>query len=204
MKSIELLLEEYKIVAEISEKYFDRMYSTINFVLIYYGTILTIVFTMNDKYEFNISLFTYFLPVGTYILGLLYVYNSLVLARIGLHSIELEKLIRTYGKYENRQICFWGWNIRSKVKKYNGHFILSYGTVLMFFILAPICDFFIAYEMNGNSWYMNYFAIKLLNISINIGQFVFYIIYILFMLIIIMDCKRISKETTQKIQGYYL
>ena len=46
MKSIELLLEEYKIISDIAEKYFDRMYSTINFVLIYYGAILTIVFNI--------------------------------------------------------------------------------------------------------------------------------------------------------------
>lgn len=204
MKSIELLLEEYKIVAEISEKYFDRMYLTINFVLIYYGAILTIVFTKNNKYEFNIFMFTYFLPVGTYILGLLYAYNSLVLARVGLHSIEIEKLIIAYGTFENNQKCFLGWNIRSKSKKYNGHFILSYGTVLMFFILSPICDFFIAYELNDSKWFINYFNMKLLNTSINVGQFVFYIIYMMFMLIIIMNCKKIGRETNEKIRGYYL
>ena len=71
MKSIELLLEEYKIISDIAEKYFDRMYSTINFVLIYYGAILTIVFNIDNKDEFNVILFTYFLPIGTYILGLL-------------------------------------------------------------------------------------------------------------------------------------
>ena len=51
MKSIELLLEEYKIISDIAEKYFDRMYSTINFVLIYYGAILTIVFNIDNKDE---------------------------------------------------------------------------------------------------------------------------------------------------------
>lgn len=204
MKSIELLLEEYKVVVDIGEKYFDRMYSTINFVLAYYGAILTIVFTKTGKYEFNTFLFTYFLPIGTYILGLLYAYNSLVLARIGLHSIELEKLIIAYGTLENNQKCFWGWNIRSKSKKYNGHFTLSYGTVLMFFILAPICDFFIAYEMNGSSWFIKYFSMRLLNEFINVGQLAFYMIYMIFMLTIIRDCKRISKETNKKIQGYYL
>lgn len=76
MKSIELLLEEYKIISDIAEKYFDRMYSTINFVLIYYGAILTIVFNIDNKDEFNVILFTYFLPIGTYILGLLYMYNT--------------------------------------------------------------------------------------------------------------------------------
>lgn len=49
MKSIELLLEEYKIISDIAEKYFDRMYSTINFVLIYYGAILTIVFNIDNR-----------------------------------------------------------------------------------------------------------------------------------------------------------
>ena len=58
MKSIELLLEEYKIISDIAEKYFDRMYSTINFVLIYYGAILTIVFNIDNKDEFNVILFT--------------------------------------------------------------------------------------------------------------------------------------------------
>lgn len=154
--------------------------------------------------EYNTFLFTYFLPVGTCILGLLHAYNSLVLARVGLHSIELEKLIIAYGTLENNQKCFLGWNIRSKSKKYNGHFILSYGTVLIFFILALICDFFIAYELNGSRWCIEYFDISLLNEIINIGQFAFYIIYMIFMLVIIMDCKRISKETNEKIQGYYL
>lgn len=204
MKSIELLLEEYKVISSIAEKYFDRMYSTINFVLIYYGAILTIVFNMNTKFDFNVMLFTYFLPIGTYILGLLYVYNSLVLTRVGLHCVELENLIRTYGVLENSQTCFLGWNIRSKVPKYNGHFILSYGTVLMFFILAPICDFFVAYIINGGNWFINYSELKLLNKIVNIGEFVFYIIYIVFMLIIIVDCQRISNETSKKVQGYYL
>lgn len=81
----------------------------------------------------------------------------------GLHSIEIEKLIIAYGTFENNQKCFLGWNIRSKSKKYNGHFILSYGTVLMFFILSPICDFFIAYELNDSKWFINYFNMKLLN-----------------------------------------
>lgn len=204
MKSIELLLEEYKIISDIAEKYFDRMYSTINFVLIYYGAILTIVFNIDNKDEFNVILFTYFLPIGTYILGLLYMYNSLVLARAGLHCVELEKLINAYGTLENNRKCFGGWNIRAKSKKYNGHFILSYGTVLMFFILAPICDFFVAYEINDGRWFITYTDIKLLNAGTILGQFIFYMIYITFMLIVIWDCKKISKETNEKIQGYFL
>ena len=74
----------------------------------------------------------------------------------------------------------------------------------MFFILSPICDFFIAYELNDSKWFINYFNMKLLNTSINVGQFVFYIIYMMFMLIIIMNCKKIGRETNEKIRGYYL
>ena len=53
-------------------------------------------------------------------------------------------------------------------------------------------------------WFITYTDIKLLNAGINIGQFIFYMIYITFMLIVIWDCKKISKETNEKIQGYFL
>lgn len=183
MDSVEVLLEEYKFLANVGEKYFDRMYSTINFTIIFYGAILTLV--NRDNAQSSMILYQYFLPVGTYILGLFYAYNSYVITRQGYHMIRLEKWIRYYTLNSNNKISFLGWNILSK--KYGGGYILAYGTSLMFFMLAPAFDF--AY-----GWYVN--SYKMFNsLIVFIFPIFFYIIYIIFMSIIIYNIFKMYKMT---------
>lgn len=82
MSSIDVLLEEYKILSEVGEKYFDRLYQTLYFAIIFYGAILAFM-QSNTTLELWYIMFCYFLPIGTYFFGLFYAYNSYVIMRQG-------------------------------------------------------------------------------------------------------------------------
>lgn len=134
MNSLELLLEDYKIIVDIGEKYFDRMYSTLNFVILFYGAILALIYGTDNSAPM-VLIFYYYLPVGTYILGLFYAYNSFAITKQGLYLIKIEKQIKKISRKQYKARCnYLGWNIWAKSKKYNGNYILPYGTSLCFLL----------------------------------------------------------------------
>lgn len=140
MKNYELLLEEYKIGKQVGDCYFRNMYSTVSFTLVMYGVILAASYKVEGDLEWFI--FTFFLPVATYILGLFYAYNSLVITKHSFYFIYLENLIKLSFYEKEKQECkFQGWDVFAK--KYGGGYILTYGTVLSFYVFLPIFDFFL-------------------------------------------------------------
>lgn len=72
-------MEEYKFLVTIGEKYFDRMYSTLNFTILFYGAILALTYGKDNGMP-AVVVYHYFLPIGTYILGLFYAYLVLLSA----------------------------------------------------------------------------------------------------------------------------
>lgn len=200
MGSIELLLEEYRIVVNIGEKYFDRMYATLNFVMLFYGAVLTLMYSATNGARPEL-VFGYLLPVGTYILGLFYAYNSFAVTKQGFHCIRIENLIKQYSEEKNHRCSFIGWNILAKSKKYNGNYILPYGTSLIFFIFAPVFDLIMAVEESSFQVIMDFAKSNFGNLIICILPIVFYCIYLPFMIVIIVNIIKLHYEI-KKIQIY--
>ena len=200
MTSIELLLEEYKIVVNIGEKYFDRMYATLNFVMLFYGAVLTLMYSTDNSASPGF-VFGYLLPVGTYILGLFYAYNSFVITRQGFHCIRIENLLKKYSKEENHRCSFVGWNIMVKSNKYSGNYILPYGTSLIFFIFAPVFDLSMALRELSIQTILDYLTRSFDNFIICILPVIFYILYLIFTITIIINIIKLHYEI-KKIQIY--
>lgn len=200
MKNIELLLEEYKIVVNIGEKYFDRMYATLNFTMLFYGAVLTLAYSENNSASPEL-VFAYLLPIGTYIMGLFYAYNSFVLTRNGYAMVIIEDMIKGYSEKEYKNCSFLGWGILSKSTKYNGDYVLTYGTSLAFFILAPIFDLLMAFYENKFEIIINITNNHGIDIAICILPFVFYLIYFAFMMRIIKNILKLNAEV-KSVQMY--
>ena len=62
----------YDRVNTLVEKYFDRLYATLNFLVMFYGAILAFSYNKMDENVYLIGVFIYLLPVGTYVIGLLF------------------------------------------------------------------------------------------------------------------------------------
>lgn len=193
MDSIGLLLEEYKIVVNIGEKYFDRMYATLNFIMLFYGAVLTLMYNATNSARPEL-VFGYLLPVGTYILGLFYAYNSFAVTKQGLHCIRIENLIKQYSEEENHRRSFIGWNILAKSRKYSGNYILPYGTSLIFFIFAPVFDLIMVLEESSLQAIVDFAKSNFENYIICIFPIVFYCIYLLFMIVIIVNIIKLHYE----------
>lgn len=190
MSSIDVLLEEYKILSEVGEKYFDRLYQTLYFAIIFYGAILAFM-QSNTTLELWYIMFCYFLPIGTYLFGLFYAYNSYVITRQGFCMIELEMRIREEFLYDNGKSGFTGWNIISK--KYGGGYILAYGTSLIFFVIAPIFDYCFGIVKCQFKIINAFTQYKIFNYLYGIFPIIFYITYIIFMIIIISNIVHMYK-----------
>lgn len=190
-QNYELLLEEYKIGKQVSDCYFRNLYSTISFTLVMYGAILVVSNKIDEKTIWCI--FSLFLPIATYILGIFYTYNSLVITKHSFYFIYLEMLIKLSYYEKNRQNCkFQGWDIFAK--KYGGGYILTYGTMLMFYITLPIFDFIYSYSIRNWKISINIFTISPLNSIFSILPFVIYFIYLIIIIYIIINICKIHKE----------
>lgn len=200
MGSIELLLEEYKIVVNIGEKYFDRMYATLNFTMLFYGAVLTLAYSENNSSSPEL-VFAYLLPIGTYIMGLFYGYNSFVLTRNGYAMVIIEDMIKGHSEEEYKNCSFLGWGILSKSTKYNGDYVLTYGTSLAFFILAPIFDLLMAFYENKFEIIINITNNHRIDVVICILPFLFYLIYFAFMMRIIRNILKLNAEV-KNVQVY--
>ena len=115
--NLNMLMEEYKFIEEIGEKYFSYMYSCINYTFLFYGAALTLFQSLlreNSDSLLTVTVFLYLLPVFTYVLGLLYAYNSVAISKQGFFMIRIENDIielnrrLRFGKYLH------GWNILAK------------------------------------------------------------------------------------------
>lgn len=183
MSNVNILLEEYKNGIEIGEGYANRSYNIIYFSFILYGTVIALSVNVQKEYLLQL-IYLYLLPISTYIVGLLYMYNSFVLMRQGYYMIRIEMLIKlNFYKENNTECYFQGWNILSKL--FGGGYILAYGTALIFFITLPIFDFICGFCARNWKLIGNISNIKILNVILNILPYIMFLIYVLFALIII-------------------
>lgn len=129
-------------------------------------------------------IYFYFLPVISYILGLFYIYNSFVIMRQSYHMIRLEMLIRLSFYEENGRECnMQGWNIFSKY--YDGHYILAYGTVIIFYFALPIFDFLYGFNLREWQIYIKLTNYKVINMILIYLPFVLYFCFLIFAILII-------------------
>lgn len=190
MDLMQVLMEEYKMLGQVGEKYFDRLYQSLYFTIVFYGAVLAVM-KSEDNEKFWFIIFCYFLPIGTFLFGLFYAYNSYVIARQGLCMIRLEKMIREQSLCAYKNAGFAGWNILSK--KYAGNYKLAYGTSLMFFVFAPVFDYILGIGKSDFKWIINFTSITGLNILYSIFPILFYVVYVIFMIIMIKNMLIINK-----------
>ena len=94
--NLDLLMGEYKLGEEIGGKYFSYMYSCISYTFLFYGTAILVFYYLITNREGNsysivyFALFYYLLPVSTYVFGLFYAYNAVVISRQGYYMIQIE------------------------------------------------------------------------------------------------------------------
>ena len=135
------LMAEYKIGEEIEGKYFSYMYSCINYTFLFYGAAIVVFYNLfntpnNEKNSMvYFAIFYYLLPISTYIFGLFYAYNAVVICRQGYYMIKIENDIIKLNNEMNFSYPLHGWDRLSKTLP--SGYILPYGTMLMFYLGIP-------------------------------------------------------------------
>ncbi len=197
--NIELQLKNYSIFEDRSKQYFTYLYNIIQFTLLYYAAMLVILnaFTgtqsFTERVTFSLIAF-YTLPVVSYILGLFYCYNSLVLYRIGEKQIEIEKKVMKLAKREKIEFSFSDWAQDAKDRKYNSIFILPYGSALMFYILVPLC-IIVIFDVLIKWTYDTFFWVAQVVVPL-----ILWIIYLVFMVKIIKKMFEIKNKINKQKQ----
>lgn len=136
----DLHVKNYSFFAERTKLFFTNIYNTIHFTIIFYGGMLVLLNafagykTEVQRITFTLLVF-YAIPGITYILGLFYGFNSLHLYRLGKEEINIENQIESLAKDNGFNFSFSKWEHKTKQ---NLGFHLAYGTMLMFYILAPL------------------------------------------------------------------
>ena len=133
----ELMIRDYQLVMETGEKCFNRMYSTLNFLIIYYGAVLY-VGLQSAMLPDRLLIFLYALPFPTYLLGLFYCYNLVSLMRSTLYLTRLENAMHAVPDGPMPADVF-RWS--DFCNRHSSRRTLVYGTGLMAFVLAPIILF---------------------------------------------------------------
>lgn len=190
--NISVLMNEYNNGISIGEGYANRTYNILYFTLITYAGVMVLSFQEKILIQQEMIYF-FFLPVISYILGLFYVYNSFVIMRQSYYMIRLEILIRLSFYEENKRVCnLQGWNIFSKY--YDGHYILAYGTVLIFYFGLPLFDFL--YGLNLRDWqiYIDFANYKMVNIILSYLPFIMYLCFAIFAVLIILRTVSLHRE----------
>lgn len=180
--NLDLLMAEYKLGEEIGGKYFSYMYSCINYTFLFYGTAILVFYNIianhNGKSDSIVyfALFYYLLPISTYVFGLFYAYNAVVISRQGYYMIQIENDIICLNKEMGFTYSLHGWNRISK--KQPSGFILPYGTMLIFYLVLPI-----AFYIFGNVFetYAFFSSTLLALIFIIVIPYICLLIYLSFM-----------------------
>lgn len=205
MEEIQQCLQhEIEMINSICERYFDRMYSNIGFLLTFYGVIIAAGLNENILYndtEAKIILM-YLLPFGTYILGILYCNNVLIIEKTGYVQQKDELKLKLLFLQNGKNISIEGWAQSAKMS--GSASILSYGCVFVAFILSPIMSASFYYYLFLKGIPLN----DLITIS-NLFPIVFYFIYVLFMAIFVcqifnMRRKNRNIQIEGEINGVYI
>lgn len=183
VSNVSILMQEYSEGIQIGEGYANRTYNLLYFTLITYAGVM--VLSLQEKVLIQQQMiYFYFLPVISYILGLFYIYNSFVIMRQSYHMIRLEMLIRLSFYEENKRECnMQGWNIFSKY--FDGHYILAYGTVIIFYFTLPIFDFLYGFNLREWQIYIGIANSKIINLILVYLPFVLYLCFLIFAVLII-------------------
>lgn len=182
--NISNLLEESKLGVQIGEGYANRSYNIFYFTLLVYAGILILPVGADGIIQQQMIYFL-FLPVVSYVLGLFYIYNSYVITRQSYYMIRIDILVRlSYYKTYKEKSDYQGWNIFSKY--YDGHYILVYGTALIFYFAIPLFDFLYGLSLRNWNLYSDFTKIKTWNILITFFPFILYLCFLIFSILIIL------------------
>ena len=150
-KNLDMLMIEYQMGESIGGKYFSYLYSCLNFTFIFYGASVAIFHGMTKVSDVDpvvlFWLFKYLLPISTYVLGLFYAYNSIVISRQGYYMISIEQSIISINKRLGFSHNLHGWDLLSK--KMPSGFILPYGSMLMIYYLLPLASLILANQFTN-------------------------------------------------------
>lgn len=201
--NLDLLMAEYKLGEEIGGKYFSYMYSCINYTFLFYGAAILVFYniianqTGKPDSIVYFALFYYLLPISTYVFGLFYAYNAVVISRQGYYMIQIENDILRLSTEMGFTYLFHGWDRISK-KLPNG-FILPYGTMLIFYLGFPV-----AFYIFGNAFvtYDFFSSPQLALIFIRIVPCLCFAIYLLFMLYLIICMYKMKKRYSSELNNY--
>lgn len=188
-EELDVLIQDYQLVANINEKCFDRLYSTISFLIVFYSAV--IVFGASNQVQtsnFQAIIFLYVLPISTYLLGLFYCLNLFGVLRSTLYLTKLENKI-----HNCNIIPAEAWNWCNFCTKYSGKRVLTYGTGIMAFLLSPLAFHiwaFFTIHPPCNSCRQKVFFCFIPSIC--------YLIYMVFSLIIISSMIKIKEEIEGK------
>ena len=204
MNLLDFTLKEYQMIDSRANTYFSYLYLIMGFTFAFFGAILSVfkdsLFPISDasNYLTFILVTLYLLPVVTYVLGLFFAYNSIIIFKAGLYLIRLEKniFILQTREHVHDDYKMSPWNFEAKNKK--SKFILPYGTMLMLYILLPIATlFFSFYELR---------TIKIIEpigkICVYYIPVIFLIIYITFMISLITSMLDYNKKCCEERDKY--
>lgn len=202
--NLDILMEEYKLGEEIGGKYFSYMYSCINYTFLFYGAAILVfynIITNNSGTTDSIvyfTLFHYLLPISTFVFGLFYAYNAVVISRQGYHMIQIENDIIRLCKRIGFSYPLHGWNRLSK--KLPSGFIFPYGTMLVFYLVLPV-----AFYIYGNVFETyDFFSTPLLSlIFVKIIPCIFLVIYFLIMIRLIYWMFRMKKMYNEELSNLF-
>lgn len=188
MSNLQLVFEEYKLTSSIGDKYFDYMYRTIQFSIVFYGAIIGIGVAEGTELLLKQMIFRLALPVFSIVFGLMYCYNSCALAKIGYFSVKQEMKLKILCLQENNESDIMGWVTYGKTVR--GGYLLSYGTILVMYLTLPIFSIL---------WGWQYGRISItdfewINKVVNIMPYAFYLVYLAFMLSIIKNIYNIDRS----------
>lgn len=192
--NLDLLMAEYKLGEEIGGKYFSYMYSCINYTFLFYGAAILVFYNIiahsNGESDSIVyfALFHYLLPISTYVFGLFYAYNAVVISRQGYYMIQIENDIIRLNKEMGFTYLLHGWDRISK--NLPSGFILPYGTMLIFYFVLPV-----AFYVFGNTFETyTFFSTPLsASIFIKIVPRICLAVYIVFMAILIICMFKMRK-----------
>ena len=196
--NIDLLMEEYRLGEEIGGKYFSYLYSTMNFTIIMYAAVIAVFQSLFKNYQSSstyLLIFSYLLPVMTYILGLFYSYNAIAISRQGYFMICIEQDIAKLCAQAGVSRPIHGWNILSKEPP-SGCFMLPYGTMLCFYILSPA--FFVFFNGLQLEWATMFTTPLEGAIWVIVFPCLFFLIYLIFTIIIVGAMFELRKMYSKK------
>jgi len=205
-RNLDMLMAEYRLGEEIGGKYFSYMYSCINFTFIFYGAALAMLSAplgdtdANVRQIIHFALFSYVLPVATYVLGLFYAYNLVAILKQGYFMVKIEKDILELNNRAGFSCQLHAWD--TLTLKFPSA-TLAYGTMLAAYFFLPLaCLFFTRYFIYA----VFPLPASLICLVKTVLPYAFFLIYFLFLLLLLFYMFRLNSKTNQirvKVRNQY-